>query len=70
MLKLEKYFFQEGEILLHKISNLICGVLLVIYILYSFFLKDESDLNVIIILTVLLIISVILDKRNIKKRID
>lgn len=62
--------FQGGEILLHKISNLICGVLLVIYIFYSFFLKDESDLNVIIILTVLLIISVILDKRNIKKRID
>ncbi|OSY04935.1 hypothetical protein BTJ48_04480 [Bacillus mycoides] len=41
-----------------------------IYIFYSFFLKDESDSNVIIILTVLLIISVILDKRNIKKRID
>ncbi|EOQ15713.1 hypothetical protein KQ3_05164 [Bacillus cereus B5-2] len=55
---------------MHKISNLIGGVLLVIYILYSFFLKDESDLNVIIILTVLLIISVILDKKNIKKRID
>ncbi|MDM5152591.1 hypothetical protein QUF88_00935 [Bacillus sp. DX1.1] len=54
---------------MHKILNLICGILLVIYILYSFFLKDENDLNVIIILTVLLIISVILDKRNIKKRL-
>ncbi|PEB52068.1 hypothetical protein CON65_17975 [Bacillus pseudomycoides] len=63
MLKLDKCGFSER-------GDFIGGVLLVIYILYSFFLKDESDLKVITILTVLLITSVILDKRNIKKRMD
>ncbi|MGG2017955.1 hypothetical protein [Bacillus sp. S10(2024)] len=47
---------------MHRIINLIFGVILVIYTLYSFFVKDESDLKIIIFLTVLLILSVNIEK--------
>ncbi|MEH6891859.1 hypothetical protein V7024_19650 [Bacillus sp. JJ864] len=51
---------------MHKIINIIYGLLLVVYTLYSFFMKDESDLKIIILLTVLLIVSVSLEKSKIK----
>lgn len=63
-------FISKGVDSVHKIINFIYGILLVIYTLYSFFVKDESDLKFIMILTLLLIVSVVLEKRNVKKTTD
>ncbi|MGH0599829.1 hypothetical protein [Bacillus mycoides] len=49
---------------MHKIINVVYGLLLAAYSIYSLFAKDEKDLKFIIILTVLLIVSVTLEKNK------
>lgn len=63
MIKLEIYVY-KGGVILHKIINVVYGLLLSAYSIYSFFAKDEKDLKIIIILTVLLIVSVTLEKNK------
>ncbi|WP_193648870.1 hypothetical protein [Bacillus cereus] len=62
-----KIFMAKGGSSLHKI---IYGILILIYTLYSFFVSDGSEVKFIIVLTIVLIFSVVLEKGNVKKTID
>ncbi|TCJ78367.1 UNVERIFIED_ORG: hypothetical protein EDC93_11084 [Bacillus cereus] len=55
-----KIYIGKGESLLHKI---IYGILILIYTLYSFFVSDGSEVRFIMVLTIVLIFSVVLEKR-------
>ncbi|MED0979766.1 hypothetical protein P4T48_09320 [Bacillus paramycoides] len=52
---------------LHKI---IYGILILIYTLYSFFVSDGSEVRFIMVLTIVLIFSVVLEKGNANKTTD
>ncbi|MFE6140069.1 hypothetical protein [Bacillus sp. NPDC057893] len=45
---------------MHKITNFIYGILLLIYTLYSLFVSDGSEVRFIMVLTILLIFSMVL----------
>ncbi|MGU3372631.1 hypothetical protein [Bacillus mycoides] len=60
------YTAKRGESL-HKI---IYGILILIYTLYSFFVSDGSEVKFIMLLTIVLIFSVVLEKRNANKTTD
>ncbi|MED3586249.1 hypothetical protein CON17_16175 [Bacillus thuringiensis] len=60
------YIGKDGSSL-HKIIH---GILILIYTLYSFFVSDGSEVRFIMVLTIVLIFSVVLEKGNVKKRID
>ncbi|MBE7123437.1 hypothetical protein [Bacillus cereus] len=62
-----KIFTAKGGSSLHKI---IYGILILIYTLYSFFVSDGSEVKFIIVSTIVLIFSVVLEKGNVKKTID
>ncbi|WP_193647986.1 hypothetical protein [Bacillus cereus] len=62
-----KIFTAKGGSSLHKI---IYGILILIYTLYSFFVSDGSEVRFIMVLTIVLIFSVVLEKGNVKKTID
>ncbi|MRB27731.1 hypothetical protein [Bacillus thuringiensis] len=62
-----KIYIGKGGSSLYKI---IYGILILIYTLYSFFLSDGSEVRFIMVLTIVLIFSVVLEKGNVKKRID
>ncbi|OUA65212.1 MULTISPECIES: hypothetical protein [Bacillus cereus group] len=49
--------------------KIIYGILILIYTLYSFFVSDGSEVRFIIVLTIVLIFSVVLEQRNVKKRL-
>lgn len=53
------YIGKDGSSL-HKI---IYGILILIYTLYSFFVSDGSEVRFIMVLTIVLIFSVVLEKR-------
>ncbi|MBK5350154.1 MULTISPECIES: hypothetical protein [unclassified Bacillus (in: firmicutes)] len=52
---------------LHKV---IYGILILIYTLYSFFVSDGSEVGFIMVLTIVLIFSVVLEKGNANKTTD
>ncbi|MBK5360982.1 hypothetical protein JFU03_24705 [Bacillus sp. TH44] len=52
---------------LHKV---IYGILILIYTLYSFFVSDGSEVRFIMVLTIVLIFSVVLEKGNANKTTD
>ncbi|MBE7150644.1 hypothetical protein FUT12_24580 [Bacillus mycoides] len=52
---------------LHKV---IYGILILIYTLYSFFVSDGSEVRFIMVLTIVLIFSVVLEKGNANKKTD
>ncbi|WP_218009019.1 hypothetical protein [Bacillus thuringiensis] len=62
-----KKFTKKRGSSLHKI---IYGILILIYTLYSFFVSDGSEVRFIMVLTIVLIFSVVLEQRNVKKMID
>ncbi|MGN4931482.1 hypothetical protein [Bacillus cereus group sp. MYBK14-1] len=62
-----KIYVGEGGSSLYKI---IYGILILIYTLYSFFVSDGSEVRFIMVLTIVLIFSVVLEKGNVKNRID
>ncbi|MFF1772872.1 hypothetical protein ACIG6B_08760 [Bacillus mobilis] len=55
-----KIYIGEGGSSLYKI---IYGILILIYTLYSFFVSDGSEVRFIMVLTIVLIFSVVLEKR-------
>ncbi|MDR4924483.1 MULTISPECIES: hypothetical protein [Bacillus] len=55
-----KIYIGKGGSSLHKI---IYGILILIYTLYSFFVSDGSEVRFIMVLTIVLIFSVVLEKR-------
>ncbi|MGG5741491.1 hypothetical protein [Bacillus cereus group sp. IBL03679] len=52
---------------MHKIMY---GILILMYTLYSFFVSDGSEVRFIMVLTIVLIFSVILEKGNGNKTTD
>ncbi|MCU5601405.1 hypothetical protein, partial [Bacillus wiedmannii] len=58
---------KEGGGSLHKV---IYGILILIYTLYSFFVSDGSEVGFIMVLTIVLIFSVVLEKGNANKTTD
>ncbi|MEB4817485.1 hypothetical protein [Bacillus thuringiensis] len=62
-----KIYIGKGGSSLYKI---IYGILILIYTLYSFFVSDGSEVRFIMVLTIVLIFSVVLEKGNVKNRID
>ncbi|MGR3779356.1 hypothetical protein ACT1UG_27765 [Bacillus paramycoides] len=52
---------------MHRIINMIFGILLVIYTFYSIFMKDGSDIQIITLLVIVLVLSVIIDKKKVGK---
>nr|EJQ81900.1 hypothetical protein IGC_02139 [Bacillus cereus HuA4-10] len=52
---------------LHKV---IYGILILIYTLYSFFVSDGSEVRFIMVLTIVLIFSAVLEKGNANKTTD
>ncbi len=62
-----KYIGQKGGSTLHKT---IYGILILIYTLYSFFVSDGSEVRFIMLLTIVLIFSVVLEKGNANKKTD
>ncbi|EJR54241.1 MULTISPECIES: hypothetical protein [Bacillus] len=52
---------------MHKI---IYGILILMYTLYSFFVSDGSEVRFIMVLTIVLIFSVVLEKGNANKTTD
>lgn len=62
-----EYIGQKGGSTLHKI---IYGILILIYTLYSFFVSDGSEVRFIMLLTIVLIFSVVLEKGNANKTTD
>ncbi|ANS46510.1 hypothetical protein ACTJJY_18055 [Bacillus sp. 22475] len=52
---------------MHKI---IYGILILIYTLYSFFVSDGSEVRFIMLLTIVLIFSVVLEKGNANQTTD
>ncbi|UDW09472.1 MULTISPECIES: hypothetical protein [Bacillus cereus group] len=55
-----KIYIGKGGSSLYKI---IYGILILIYTLYSFFVSDGSEVRFIMVLTIVLIFSVVLEKR-------
>jgi len=55
-----KIYIGKGGSSLYKI---IYGILILIYTLYSFFVSDGSEIRIIMVLTIVLIFSVVLEKR-------
>lgn len=62
-----KIYVGKGGSSLYKI---IYGILILIYTFYSFFVSDGSEVRFIMVLTIVLIFSVVLEKGNVKNRID
>ncbi|MEH7540638.1 hypothetical protein V7249_12085, partial [Bacillus thuringiensis] len=62
-----KYIRQKGGSTLQKI---IYGILILIYTLYSFFVSDGSEVRFIMLLTIVLIFSVVLEKGNANQTTD
>ncbi|AJH03366.1 hypothetical protein ASE53_30230 [Bacillus sp. Root11] len=60
-----KIYIGKGGSSLYKI---IYGILILIYTLYSFFVSDGSEVRFIMVLTIVLIFSVVLEKGNVKKQ--
>ncbi|WP_368908791.1 hypothetical protein [Bacillus wiedmannii] len=60
------YMVKRGSSL-HKV---IYGILILIYTLYSFFVSDGSEVRFIMLLTIVLIFSVVLEKGNANKTTD
>ncbi|PFD37074.1 hypothetical protein CN285_20605 [Bacillus cereus] len=56
-----KIYMGKCGSLLHKI---IYGILILIYTLYSFFVSDGSEVRFIMVLTIVLIFSVVLEKKE------
>ncbi|MED0987916.1 hypothetical protein [Bacillus paramycoides] len=52
---------------MHRIINMIFGILLVIYTFYSVFMKDRNDMQIITLLVIVLVLSVIIDKKKVGK---
>ncbi|MGE7883086.1 hypothetical protein [Bacillus sp. NPDC094077] len=50
--------------------KIIYGILILIYTLYSFFVSDGSEIRFIMVLTIVLIFSVVLEKRKANKTTD
>ncbi|EOP79378.1 hypothetical protein [Bacillus cereus] len=50
---------------MHRIINMIFGILLVIYTIYSIFMKDGNDIQIITLLVVVLVLSVIIDRKKV-----
>jgi len=67
MLKLGIYILCRGCMLVHRIINIIFGILLVIYTIYSIFMKDGNDIQIITLLVIVLVLSVIMDKKQVGK---
>lgn len=67
MLKLGIYILRGECMLVHRIINMIFGILLVIYTFYSIFMKDGSDIQIITLLVIVLVLSVIIDKKKVDK---
>ena len=61
------YTAKRGGSSLHKV---IYGILILIYTLYSFFVSDGSEVRFIMVLTIVLIFSVVLEKGNANKTTD
>lgn len=57
----------RGCMFVHRIINMIFGILLVIYTFYSVFMKDRNDMQIITLLVIVLVLSVIIDKKKVGK---